>query len=126
MLRAYCARGRVPALRAIVSDMEDYFTRRKLQENAILADIVQPENLGRSPIQMISNALAERFGGYSTDFVVVRHREHDYAVFLPEWVSAERLVRRQVITLEGFWKNCFEWRQHRHTTPHKTSLQGSD
>nr|CAD1829295.1 unnamed protein product [Ananas comosus var. bracteatus] len=50
---------------------------------AILADIVQPANLGRSPQQTIASALADRFGRYPTNFVVARHREHDYMVFLP-------------------------------------------
>nr|CAD1824631.1 unnamed protein product [Ananas comosus var. bracteatus] len=117
MLRAHRARGRAPAMRVVVPYTEDYYARRELRHNAILANIVQPANLGRAPQRTISNALAERFGGYPTDFVVARHRDHDFAVFLPEWVSAERLVGRRVITLEGFWLNCFEWGQYRHTTP---------
>nr|CAD1831090.1 unnamed protein product [Ananas comosus var. bracteatus] len=118
MLRAHRSRGRAPTHRVVVPFTEDYFAWKELRQNAILADIVQPANLGRSPIQTIAYALAKRFGGYPTDFVVARHREHDYAVFLPEWVSAERLVRRQIITLEGFWMNYFEWGAYRHTTPH--------
>nr|CAD1830161.1 unnamed protein product [Ananas comosus var. bracteatus] len=119
MLRAHRARGRAPALRVVVPYMENYFSRRELRQNAILADIVQPANLGCSPIQTIANALADRFGGYPMDFVVARHRDHDYAVILPNWVAADMLVRRRIITLEGFWMNCFEWGQYRHTTPHR-------
>lgn len=76
----------------VVPFTEDYYSRRELRQNAILADIVHPANLGRSPQQTVANALADRFGGYPTDFVVARHREHDFTVFLPEWASAERLV----------------------------------
>lgn len=88
--------------------MEDYYARRKLRHNAILADIVQPANLGHTPQQTISNALAGRFGDYPTDFIVARHRDHNFAMFLSAWVSAERLVRRRVITLESFWLNCYK------------------
>nr|CAD1831684.1 unnamed protein product [Ananas comosus var. bracteatus] len=91
MLRAHRARGRAPSLRVVVPYSKDYFTRRELRQNALLVDIVQLANLGRSPQQTIANAMADRFGGYSTDFIMARHRDHDFAVFLPEWVSAERL-----------------------------------
>lgn len=36
------------------------------------------------------------------DFVVARHMDRDFAVFLLELVSAETLFRKRLITLKGF------------------------
>lgn len=67
----------------VAPDTKDYFTLQELLHNAILADVVQATNLGRSPQQTISTALEDRFKGYPTDFVGARRRDHTFAIFLP-------------------------------------------
>lgn len=76
--------------------------RVELRCNAILTDVIQPANLGLDPIIAIKTALASRFRGYTEDFAVAHCRERIFAIFLPKWVLAEVLTRRQVLTLNGF------------------------
>nr|CAD1835520.1 unnamed protein product [Ananas comosus var. bracteatus] len=109
MNRALRQRGRAPASKVFVQYSEEYLRRRELRRNAILADVIHPAELGPNPTSTIKNAIARRFGGYTDDFAVARYRERDYAIFLPEWVSAEVLVRREVLTLDGFRIRCFPW-----------------
>ncbi len=118
-LRAHHQRERTHRLKAFVPLTEEYLRRVELRQNAVLADIIQPADLGNAPQQTITNALASRFGGYPHDFFVTRHRERAFAIILPRWVSAETLTRRQVITLEAFWLRCFVWGAERNARPHR-------
>ncbi len=92
-------RERPPSVKAYVPYTEEYLRRIELRYNALLADVVQPADLGLAPQQTIANALARRFGGYAHDFFVARYRERDFAILLPSWVSAEVLIRRQIVTV---------------------------
>ncbi len=111
-------RERTHRLKAFVPLSEEYTRRVGLRENALLADVIQPADLGPEPQEAIANALARRFGGYSHDFFVARHRERDFAILLPRWVSADTLIRRQVATLEAIWLQCYVWGPDRHARPH--------
>nr|CAD1840880.1 unnamed protein product [Ananas comosus var. bracteatus] len=98
---------------------EEYLRRVELRRNAVLADVIQPANLGPDPISAIKTALASRFGGYIDDFAVARFRGRDFAIFLPKWVPADLLIRREIITLNDFWIRCWPWGQYRHARPHR-------
>ncbi|XP_020112299.1 uncharacterized protein LOC109726877 [Ananas comosus] len=121
MNRAFRQRERVP--KVYVPYTEEYLRRREYRRNAVLADVIPPANLGSDPLQTIASALARRFGGYTQDFAVARYRDRDYAIFLPEWVSAEVLARREVLTLDGFWIRCYEWGQYRTARPHRVCFK---
>ncbi|OAY70654.1 hypothetical protein ACMD2_25377 [Ananas comosus] len=99
--------------------LREFLQRRDQRRNAVLADVIQPANLGPEPTSTIANALARRFGGYTQDFPVSRFRERDFAIFLPEWVSAEVIARREILTLDGFWLRCFAWGPYRDARPHR-------
>lgn len=96
-------RGRPPLSKVYVPYTEEYMHRLELRRNAILADVIRPANLGPDPISAIKTALASRFGEYTEDFAIARCRERDFAIFLPKWVPATVLTRREVLTLNGFW-----------------------
>nr|CAD1840680.1 unnamed protein product [Ananas comosus var. bracteatus] len=81
MHRAANLRGRAPLAKVFVPYTEEYLRRVELCCNAILADVIQPANLGPDPISAIKSALASLFGGYTEDFAVARCRERDYAIF---------------------------------------------
>nr|CAD1833705.1 unnamed protein product [Ananas comosus var. bracteatus] len=68
MNRAAIYRGRPPVPRVYVPYTEEYLRRVELRRNAILADAIQPANLGPDPIPIIKSALASRFRGYTEDF----------------------------------------------------------
>uniref|UniRef100_A0A6V7QYG8 CCHC-type domain-containing protein n=1 Tax=Ananas comosus var. bracteatus TaxID=296719 RepID=A0A6V7QYG8_ANACO len=61
--------------------------------------------------------------GYIDDFAVSRYRERDFAIFLPEWVPAEDLTRREVLTLSDFWIRCYPWGQYRYARPHRSRVR---
>lgn len=95
MHRAQQGRGRTPLLKTFVPYTDEYLRRRDLRRNAMLVDVIRPANLGRSLQQTIATAMANRFGGYSSDFFVAKYRDREFAIFLPNnWVSAEMLIRR--------------------------------
>ncbi len=94
-------------MKAYVPYTDEYLRRTELRRNAMLVDIVQLADLGQAPQQTLANALARRFGGYAHDFFVAKYRERDFAVVLPGWISAEVLVRWQIITLDNIWIRCF-------------------
>nr|CAD1839827.1 unnamed protein product [Ananas comosus var. bracteatus] len=119
MNRAANIRGRAPQHKVFVPYTEEYLRQIELRRNAILADVIEPANLGPEPITVIKTALASRFGGYTEDFAVARCRERDYAIFLPDWVPADVLIRRQILTLNGFWLRCWPWGRHRDVRPHR-------
>uniref|UniRef100_A0A6V7QYA4 CCHC-type domain-containing protein n=1 Tax=Ananas comosus var. bracteatus TaxID=296719 RepID=A0A6V7QYA4_ANACO len=123
MNRPYHRRGREPVTKVFVPYTEEYLRRRNLRRNAVLADVLRPANLGLDPVSTIKQALARRFGGYNDDFAVARHRERDFAIFLPEWVPAEMLIRREVLTLDTFWIRCYTWGQYRDARPHRSRYQ---
>ncbi len=81
---------------------------------------MQPADLGLVPQQTLADALARRFGGYSHDFFVSRVRERDFVIVLPGWVSAEILLRRQIITLESIWLRCFSWGAQQNARPDRS------
>ncbi len=112
-------RGRVPSSKAFVPYTEEYLRRLELRRNAMLVDVVQPRDLGLAPQQTIANALARRFGGYAHDFFVSRYRERDFAILLPGWVSAEVLIRRQIVTLDNIWLRCYGWGPYWNARPHR-------
>nr|CAD1832665.1 unnamed protein product [Ananas comosus var. bracteatus] len=112
-------RGRAALPKVFVPYTEEYLRRVELRRNAVLADIIQPANLGQDPITVIKTALASRFGGYVDDFAVARYRDRDFAIFLPKWVPADLLIRREIITLNGFWLRCWPWGQYRYARPHR-------
>nr|CAD1843444.1 unnamed protein product [Ananas comosus var. bracteatus] len=87
MNRVLQRRERTPGV--YVPYAEEFLRRREQRRNAVLADVIQPANLGPDPTRTIANALARRFGGYTQDFAVARFRERDFAILLPKWVSAE-------------------------------------
>nr|CAD1842907.1 unnamed protein product [Ananas comosus var. bracteatus] len=118
MNRAHQHRGRAPLSKVYVPFTEEYLRRVELRRNALLADVIPPANLGPDPIITIKSALARRFGGYNDDFAVARCRERDFAIFLPEWVPAGVLTRREVLTFDGFWLRCYPWGQYRDARPH--------
>nr|CAD1832858.1 unnamed protein product [Ananas comosus var. bracteatus] len=63
MHRAANLRGRAAQSKVFVPYTEEYLRRVELRRNAILADVIQPANLGPEPTITIKNALATRFGG---------------------------------------------------------------
>nr|CAD1837721.1 unnamed protein product [Ananas comosus var. bracteatus] len=103
------APGRAPVPKVFVSYTEEYLRRTELRQNAVLADVIQPANLGHDPISTIKTAMARHFGGYTDDFAVARYKARDFVIFLPEWVSANDLIRREVLTLNDFWIRCYPW-----------------
>ncbi len=113
-------RGRVARVTAHLPYTEEFFRRVELRRNAILVDVIQPAELGPAPQQSLANALARRFGGYGHDFFVSRYSERDFAIILPSWVSAEVLVRRQILSLDEVWLRCFTWGAYRNARPHRT------
>nr|CAD1821549.1 unnamed protein product [Ananas comosus var. bracteatus] len=123
MDRVVNRRGRAPLPKVFVPYTEEYLRRVELRRNAVLADIIQPANLGQDPITVINTALASRFGGYVDDFAVSRYRDRDFAIFLPEWVPADLLIRREIITLNGFWLRCWPWGQYRYARPHRVMFK---
>nr|CAD1824895.1 unnamed protein product [Ananas comosus var. bracteatus] len=119
MDRAVNRRGRAPLPKVFVPYTEEYLRRVELRRNAVLVDVIQPANLGHDPITVIKTTLASRFEGYVDDFVVARYRERDFAIFLLEWVPTDLLIRREIITLNGFWIRCWPWGQYRYARPHR-------
>ncbi len=71
---------------------EDFLNRQRQRQCAVLADVIGIANLGHPPQVTIASDLAARFGGFATDFLVAKHRERDFVLFLPEWVRPEDLV----------------------------------
>ncbi len=61
-------RARPGSLKSYVPYTEELLRRTDLRRNAMLVDVVQPEDLGLAPQQTLANALAWRFGGYAHDF----------------------------------------------------------
>ncbi|OAY65254.1 hypothetical protein ACMD2_16588 [Ananas comosus] len=123
MNRAANLRGRPPRAKVFVPYTDEYLRRVELRRNAILADVIQPANLGPDPISTIKTALASRFAGYKEDFAVARYRERDFAIFLPEWVPAAVLIRREVLTLNDFWIRCWPWGRNRDARPHRVQYK---
>nr|CAD1832251.1 unnamed protein product [Ananas comosus var. bracteatus] len=123
MNRAVNHRGRAPVAKVFVPYTDEYFRRVELRRNAILADVIQPANLGPDPISTIKTALASRFGGYKEDFAVARSRERHFVIFLPEWVPAAVLIRREVLTLNDFWIRCWPWGRYRDARPHRVQYK---
>nr|CAD1825912.1 unnamed protein product [Ananas comosus var. bracteatus] len=63
-------RARPAYLNAFIPFSEEFFAKQKRRCNAILVDVVPSANLGHFLQEIIANRLANRFGGYPTDFLV--------------------------------------------------------
>lgn len=84
-LNVYCAmRACTAYLSAFIPLSDDFFACQNRHHNAILVDVVSPANLGHFPQDTIATELANRFGGYLSDFHVARYSERDFVVFLPK------------------------------------------
>nr|CAD1832399.1 unnamed protein product [Ananas comosus var. bracteatus] len=102
-------RARPSYLSAFVPLTDDFFTRQNRCRNAILVDVLPPKNLGHFPQETLANRLASRFGGFPSDFHVAKFSQRDYVIFLPEWVPAAQLVRREILSLDNLRLQCFPW-----------------
>ncbi len=120
MDRVLRRRTRPHTMKAYIPYTEELLRRAELKRNALLADVVQPADLGPNPQHTLADALARRFGGYSHDFFVTRFSERDFAIILPGWVSADTLIRRHLITLEATWLRCYAWGPHRNARHHRS------
>lgn len=100
-------RARLAYLSAFVPLSNDFFARQNRRCNAILIDVIPPANLGHFPQETIANGLANRFGGFPSDFHVARYRERDFVAFLPEWVPCKQLLRRKSLSLGSLQFRCF-------------------
>ncbi len=88
---------------------EDFRNRQSQRRSAVLADIIGRSNLGHFPQERIAVDLAERFGGFSTDFLVARYQERDFVILLPEWVRPEDLINNGLTRLAHCRLRCFSW-----------------
>nr|CAD1842767.1 unnamed protein product [Ananas comosus var. bracteatus] len=102
-------RARPSYLSAFVPQTEDFFTRQNRCRNAILVDVLPPRILGHFPQETLANRLASRFGGFPSDFHVAKFSQRDYVIFLPEWVTAAQLVRREILSLDNLRLQCYPW-----------------
>nr|CAD1824297.1 unnamed protein product [Ananas comosus var. bracteatus] len=86
-----------------------------------------PANLGHFAQDTIANGLANRFGGFPTDFLVARYREREFVVFLPEWVPSDSLVRRLNLSLGDIRLRCHAWNPYsgarRFSPPYKAWIR---
>nr|CAD1826274.1 unnamed protein product [Ananas comosus var. bracteatus] len=94
-------RARPSYLSAFVPQTEDFFTRQNRCRNAIL--------VGHFPQETLANRLASRFGGFPSDFHVAKFSQRDFVIFLPEWVTAAQLVRREILSLDNLRLRCYPW-----------------
>ncbi len=92
---------------------EGYYTREQQRRNAVLANVVGEVRLGHFPKGVIANDLANRYGGFANDFMVARHWEKDFVLFLPVWVRPEDLFNRGTIRLANCRLSCFAWNPFR-------------
>nr|CAD1843610.1 unnamed protein product [Ananas comosus var. bracteatus] len=102
-------RARPFYLSAFVPLTEDFYTRQNRCRNAILVDVLPPKNLGHFAQETIANRLASRFGGFSTDFHVAKFSQREFLIFLPEWVPADQLIRREILSLDNLRLHCSPW-----------------
>nr|CAD1841007.1 unnamed protein product [Ananas comosus var. bracteatus] len=102
-------RARPSYLSAFVPQTDDFFARQNHCRNAILVDVLPPRNLGHFPQETIANRLAARFGGLPSDFHVAKYSSRDFVIFLPEWVPAAQLVRREILSLDNLRLQCYSW-----------------
>nr|CAD1838796.1 unnamed protein product [Ananas comosus var. bracteatus] len=102
-------RARPSYLSAFVPRTDDFHTRQNRCHNAILVDVLPPKRLGHFPHETIANRLASRFRGFPSDFHVAKHRQREFVIFLPEWVPADQLIRREILSLEDLRLQCFSW-----------------
>uniref|UniRef100_A0A6V7QUG4 CCHC-type domain-containing protein n=1 Tax=Ananas comosus var. bracteatus TaxID=296719 RepID=A0A6V7QUG4_ANACO len=120
-------RARPSYLNVYVPMSEDFFARQNRRRNAILVVVVPPANLGHFAQDTIANGLANRFGGFPTDFLVAKYRERDFVVFLPEWVRGDSLIHRQTITLGDIRLRCYAWNPYsgarRSSPPYKVWIR---
>ncbi len=86
---------------------EDVRNRQSQRRSAVLSDIIGRSNLGHFPQERIAVDLAERFGGFSTDFLVARYQERDYVILLLEWVRPEDLISNGLTRLSHCRLRCF-------------------
>nr|CAD1822782.1 unnamed protein product [Ananas comosus var. bracteatus] len=102
-------RARPSYLSAFVPQTDDLRTRQNHCRNAILVDVLPPKKLGHFPQETIANGMASRFGGFPSDFHVAKFSQRDFVIFLPEWVPADQLIRREILSLEDLRMHCLPW-----------------
>nr|CAD1830138.1 unnamed protein product [Ananas comosus var. bracteatus] len=102
-------RARPSYLSAFVPQTDDFRTRQNHCRNAILVDVLPLKKLGHFPQETIANRMASRFGGFPSDFHVAKYIQRDFVIFLPEWVPADQLIRREILSLEDLRMQCFPW-----------------
>ncbi len=107
------ARFRPHSQKVFVPLTEGFRIRQQQGRRAVITITCGAANLGHFPQGTIANDLAERFGGFSNDFLVARFRERDFVIFLPQWVQPEELIRRDGIRLAHCRIRCFVWNPHR-------------
>ncbi len=71
--------------------------------------MVGASRLGHFPQGSIATDLANRFGGFANDFLIARHRERDYVLFLPVWVHPDDILTQETIRLANCKLRCFAW-----------------
>lgn len=106
-------RARPTYLSAFVPLSEDFFARQNRPHNAVVIDVASPANLGHFPQDTIAFGLANRFGGYPSDFHVAHYSERDFVIFLPEWVPCEQLLCREILSLGDLKLCCYPWDPYR-------------
>uniref|UniRef100_A0A6V7QUE7 CCHC-type domain-containing protein n=1 Tax=Ananas comosus var. bracteatus TaxID=296719 RepID=A0A6V7QUE7_ANACO len=120
-------RARPAYLNVFVPQTEDFFARQNRRRNALLVDVVPAANLGHFAQDTIANGLANRFGGFPTDFLVARYRDREFVVFLPEWVPSESLVRRVNLSLGDIRLRYYAWNPYsgarRFSPPYKAWIR---
>lgn len=113
-----------PASRKVFVPLTEEFHARQQQcENAILANVMRPANLGHFPQDTVATDLANYFGGFSNNFLAASHSERDFIIFLPAWVQAPDLVWRGVVNLPHCKLRCYPWNQYRDATPSRLSYK---
>lgn len=120
-------RARLAYLNTFVPLSANFFTRQNRHSNAILMDVAPHAYLNHFAQETIANGLANRFGGYPTDFLMSRYKERDFVVFLPEWVQSDSLIHRQMISLGELRLRCYAWNPYsgarRFSPPYKAWIR---
>nr|CAD1822737.1 unnamed protein product [Ananas comosus var. bracteatus] len=100
---------RPPSMKVFIPLTEGFHSRQELCRNAVLANVIGPANLGHCHQETIANDFANKFGGLFNDFLVARHCEREFVIFLPQWVRPEDLLRREAVRLRHCQLRCYEW-----------------
>ncbi len=110
-------------LKVFIPLSEDFHRHQTQRRCAVLADVISRSNLGHCPQAMIAMDLAAKFGGFTSDFLVARHPERDFVVFLLEWVSPDELINRGLSHLAHCRLRCFYWDPYRNVDPSRIAYK---